>query len=55
MEGYFLVFCKYEVWSQGPEEVSGYFLVRAGTFYDACEKLRIKLDNAWCFENFTVE
>jgi len=50
----YLIFCFYEIWNQGSEKESGYFLVHAISFEAACNKLKRKLENASNFKNCTI-
>ena len=50
-----LVECTWDHYCQGYEDASGYFLVKARDFEEACRKLEVKLYNARDFRNQTVE
>jgi hypothetical protein len=50
----YLIYCDYDTWCQGWEEASGYFLVSADSFGQACEKLQTcsKFQDKTNFRNF---
>jgi len=59
---YFLIGCTYDYYCQGYETTQGSFLVKAKTFEQACEKLKLDLidkegyeSNAHEFKNLTIE